>query len=365
MKQLNHVDSQYHDLLFDIMTRGVKKQDRTGVGTYSKFGHMMRFDLRKGFPLVTTKRIYTKAMFHEQLWFLKGGDNIKYLVDNGVRIWNEWPHAAYNKEAALAGGIPLSMPDFVEKIKTDDEFAKKWGDLGPVYGKQWVEWQGHFETFNQIDTVIDQLKNGPDSRRIMVTAWNPAELQDMLLPPCHYAFQLWTRELTAEQRWALDDEFRGVDAYIKKKYGNFPEYYTLKKAADVQEDKSINKIAHEAADELGLPSRGISMMFHMRSVDCFLGMPFDIASYATLLHMFGHVCNMVPEELVITTGDTHIYQNHLEQVKTQLERESFPLPKFRINKTEENANDIYKIKYEDLVVEDYQYHPSIKAPVAV
>lgn len=364
---MNNVDTQYVALLNDILTNGQKKKDRTGVGTYSVFGRQMRFDMREGFPLLTTKKIFTKPMTYEQLWFLRGGDNIKYLVDNGVSIWNEWPHQRYMKEresrelmlktsiknadiyddtpfevknmkARLDEHPPLTLAEFVEKIKTDDEFAKIWGDLGPVYGKQWIDWKktvlseskGETSKFksmqnvsirsvNQIAILIDDLKHNPDSRRHLVTAWNPGELDQQLLPPCHYAFQVWTRELSDEERTNLPPEKREA-------------------------------------------KRGISLMFHMRSVDCFLGMPFDIASYGLLLSMIGHCVNMIPEELIITTGDTHIYLNHLEQVREQMKREPFDLPKLWLNP---EVKDIFDFKYEDIKFIDYKCHASIKGEVAI
>jgi len=308
-----------------------------------------------GFPLLTTKKIFTKAMFHELLWFIKGGDNIKYLVDNNVRIWNEWPHRNYN---TANPDNELTMEEFVENIKTDDEFAAKWGDLGPVYGKQWVDWKGYEQGFkkaymggsdegvNQLDQAIDMLKNNPDSRRIMVTAWNPSDLPKQLLPPCHYAFQIWTKELTAIER---ENYYAGAN--------NYTEEERLE-----MNPNATDEDVHADMDAFGVPKRSISLMFQMRSVDCFLGMPFDIASYAGLLHMIGHCVNMVPDELLVNSGDTHIYLNHLDQVDEQLERTHFELPTLTINT---DTTNIYDIKYEDFVVNDYQCHPSIKAKVAV
>lgn len=373
----NNVDKQYIDLLKDVLENGTKKADRTGVGTYSVFGRMMRFDMSEGFPLLTTKKIFTKAMFHELLWFIKGGDNIKYLVDNDVKIWNEWPYKKFveteKKELedfmkanpdVLIDFQHTTMEQFVQSIKEDKHyfsgeagFAEKWGGLGPVYGKQWVDWQtntfnevapGEFEfgSINQIDQVIDMLKNNPDSRRIMVSAWNPGDLPKQLLPPCHYAFQLWSRELTAVER---------EDYYAKQK--NYTEQERMEMNPNCTDED-----VHEIMNEEGIPKRSVSLMFQMRSVDCLLGMPFDIGSYAGLLTMIAHCTDMVPNELIVNSGDTHIYLNHIEQVKEQITRTHFKLPTISFNPTTKN---IYEIKYEDFVINNYECHPPIKADVAV
>lgn len=348
---MNNVDEQYLNLLRDILDNGQTKKDRTGVGTISVFGRQMRFNMKDGFPLLTTKKIFTKAMIYELLWFLKGGDNIKYLVDNGVNIWNEWPHKRYMSAAMQnSNTLPaLTLNEFVDKIKSDEEFAKKWGDLGPVYGKQWVDWKKYIDvdgeidytSINQMQQIIDDLKKNPDSRRIMATAWNPGELDKQLLPPCHYAFQYWTRELKSQER---------VDLFNKK----------------INQTTEMSKLTlpplSETLEFHNIPKRAISMMFQMRSVDCLLGMPFDIASYGLQLAMVGHCVNMVPEDLIITTGDTHIYLNHLEQVNEQITRDSFELPKLWLNPEVKN---IFDFKYEDIKILDYKSHSAIKAPVAV
>lgn len=351
----NNLDTQYINLLKDVLENGVKKADRTGVGTYSVFGRTMRFNMAEGFPLLTTKKIFTKAMFHELLWFIQGGDNIKYLVDNDVRIWNEWPHQRYND---MNPQKQMEMDEFIKNIKENREFAKTWGDLGPVYGKQWVDWKGHDEGYkhaymqsnspgiNQIDQVIDALKNNPDSRRIMVTAWNPSDLPKQLLPPCHYAFQLWTKELSASER---EDHYAKIHGFTDEQRCEM-------------NPNCIDEEVHAIMDDYGVPKRSLSLMFQMRSVDCFLGMPFDIGSYAGLLTMIAHCVDMVPHELVVNSGDTHIYLNHVEQVKEQIERSHFPLPTLTFNPLTKN---IYEIKYEDFILNDYQCHPSIKADVAI
>ena len=262
---------QYLDLLNRIMTEGVQKEDRTGTGTISVFGHQMRFNLEDGFPLLTTKKLHLKSIIHELLWFLKGDTNVKYLQENGVRIWNEW--------------------------------ADENGDLGHIYGYQWRSWPdyngGHID---QISEVIDQIKNNPDSRRIIVNAWNVADLGNMNLPPCHMFFQFY-----------------------------------------VADGK-------------------LSLQMYQRSADTFLGVPFNIASYALLLLMMAQVTGLKPGEFIHTTGDTHLYVNHLEQVKLQLTREPRSLPKMKINP---EVKSIFDFKYEDFELVDYDPHPHIKGVVAV
>jgi thymidylate synthase len=366
---MNNLDRQYIDLLGDILENGVKKNDRTGTGTYSVFGRTLRFDLSEGFPLLTTKKIHHKAVFHELIWFLQGGDNIKYLVDNDVRIWNEWPYKRYieheeaevNKmrdEGIFVEYQRTTMQDFIEKIKSDDEFAAEWGKLGPVYGKQWRYWLGGTDDgepvyLDQISDIVGLLKNNPDSRRILVSAWNPAEVADMLLPPCHYAFQLWTKELTAKER---EDIYHSSGKPIKL------VAHIMSDSTDVQHDKQVNSHIHQFLDGEGIPRRSVSLMFQMRSVDVMLGWPFDIASYGGLLHILAHCTDMQPGELIINSADTHIYLNHVEQVKLQMTRTPYKLPKLSIAATTKNINEI---RFEDLVITDYECHPAIKAEVAV
>jgi thymidylate synthase len=262
---------QYLTLLQHILNKGVAKSDRTGTGTLSTFGYQMRFDLAEGFPLVTTKKLHVKSIIHELLWFLKGDTNIGYLNENGVRIWDEWADGA--------------------------------GNLGPVYGKQWRSWTGaDGNTIDQISDVIRQLKNNPNSRRMIVSAWNVGELPQMALMPCHALFQFY-----------------------------------------VAEGK-------------------LSCQLYQRSADVFLGVPFNIASYALLTLMLAQVCGLQPGEFIHTFGDVHIYNNHLEQVRLQLSRQPFPLPRMKLN---ENIKDIFAFRYEDFQLENYQFHPAIKAPVAV
>ncbi|WP_026389847.1 thymidylate synthase [[Acholeplasma] multilocale] len=287
---------QYLDLIKDVLENGEKREDRTGTGTISKFGTQSRYDLREGFPMVTTKKVFFKGIVHEILWFISGDTNIKYLVDNGVNIWNEWPYADYQKSEAFQGE---TLAEFIEKIKTDDEFAKQYGDLGPVYGKQWRDFNG----VDQFKKVIDSIKNNPNSRRHIVSAWNPTEVDDMLLPPCHSLFQFYV-----SQEGFLD------------------------------------------------------LQLYQRSGDIFLGIPFNIASYALLLELVAKECGLTARFFVHTIGDAHIYSNHLEQVELQLTREPKQLPKLIINS---EFTNIFDVKYEDIRLEGYESHPRIKGEVAV
>jgi len=262
---------QYHDLLQHILKNGAVKTDRTGTGTISVFGYQMRFDLSEGFPLVTTKKVHLKSIIHELLWFLKGETNIGYLKENGVSIWDEW--------------------------------ADSTGELGPVYGKQWRRWEGKDgKVVDQITDLITQIKKNPDSRRLIVSAWNVAELPEMALMPCHSFFQFY------------------------------------------------------------VANGKLSCQLYQRSADVFLGVPFNIASYALLTHMVAQVCELQPGDFVHTFGDVHIYSNHMEQVKLQLSREPFPLPQLQINPS---VNDIFAFRFEDFTLTNYQCHPAIKAPVAI
>lgn len=259
---------QYLDMLRYVLENGVDKMDRTGVGTRSVFGQQMRFGLSRGFPLMTTKKMHLKSIIHELLWFIKGDTNVKYLQDNGVRIWNEW--------------------------------ADENGDLGPIYGSQWRNWNG--EGIDQLAQVVDKLKNNPNDRRMIVSAWNVSKISEMRLPPCHMMFQFY------------------------------------------------------------VANGKLSCMLYQRSCDMFLGVPFNIASYALLTMMLAQVCNLEPGEFVHTLGDTHIYHNHFEQVKEQLRREPLPLPTMRLNPQVKDINDF---KYEDFTLENYECYGAIKAQVAV
>jgi thymidylate synthase len=340
---MNSLDLRYQKILQDILLEGKEKGDRTGTGTISVFGKQIRHDMSEGFPLLTTKKMAVKTMMTELKWFLKGDTNIKYLVDNGCNVWNGDAYKNYEKYGmANLFGENLTMDEFIEQIKTDDEFAKKWGDLGRIYGAQWREWIGfeqfdnHAETIyvDQIANLIRNIKENPDSRRLMVTAWNPSELHQVVLPPCHYGFQMYTRELSFHERWSL---------YSDKPYdGNG---LGMVNALDFMDDE-------------GIPTRSISLMWNQRSVDTFLGLPFNISSYAALLCLIAEEVGMVAGELVGNLGDTHLYSNHLEQAKEQVSREIYDLP------TVEFSNINILDGEFDYEVKDYKYHPSIKAPLS-
>jgi len=318
----NKLDRDYQELLRDILANGTEKDDRTGTGTISVFGRQIRHNMKDGFPLLTTKKMAIKSIMTELKWFLKGDTNIKYLVENGCNIWNGDAFKNYiSKTNEYKGNWPDTIEEFIERIKTDDEFAEKWGKLGPIYGKQWRDWGG----IDQIANLINDLKTNPDSRRLMVNAWNVGDQPDMVLPPCHYGFQVYTRKLTTEERIA-EFERRG---YIK------------------------NEDSFELA-----PTRAISLMWNQRSVDTFLGLPFNITSYGMLLHLIAKECNMVAEELIANLGDVHIYKNHLKAVKTQLSRQPYGLPKL----TKLNSN-LLEGEF-DYTIEYYESHPRIEAPLS-
>jgi thymidylate synthase len=291
---------QYHDLVQHIIDNGYWKDDRTGTGTYSVFGYQMRFNLEAGFPLVTTKKLFTKAIIHELLWFLNGDSNIQYLCQNGVRIWDDWPFATYKKSAEYAGE---DIKAFAQRVATDEAFAKQWGELGPVYGYQWRSWPiPSGGSVDQIANLIQQIKTNPNSRRLIVSAWNVPYIDTMALPPCHTMFQ----------------------------------FYVL--------------------------NGKLSCQLYQRSADVFLGVPFNIASYALLTMMVAQVTGLGLGDFVHTFGDVHLYSNHLEQAKLQLSRDCRPLPKMRINP---EVKSIFDFKYEDFALENYDPHPHIAGEVAV
>ena len=286
---------QYLDLCKTILEKGIKKEDRTGTGTISYFGYQMRFDLSEGFPLLTTKRVHLKSIIHELLWFISGDTNIKYLVDNDVRIWNDWPYAAYQKSSEYQNE---TIEEFALKIKESSEFAKKWGNLGPVYGKQWRNFGG----VDQLEDLINQIKTNPTSRRLIISAWNPAEIKDMALPPCHCFMQFYVNN---------------------------------------------NKL---------------SCQLYQRSADVFLGVPFNIASYALFTMMIAQVCNLELGDFVHTIGDAHIYLNHLEQINKQLTRTPRQLPTMKINP---EIKSIYDFRFDDFELVGYDPYKGIKGKVAV
>ncbi len=288
---------QYLDLLRYILENGVKKEDRTGTGTISVFGYQTRYDLSKSFPLLTTKKVYLRGIIHELLWFLKGDTNIRYLVLNKVNIWNDWPFRRYKQSSQYKRE---TIKEFAQKIADDEDFAKKWGELGPVYGKQWRD----FEGIDQIKWVVDEIKRNPNSRRLIVSSWNPPEIKEMTkagLPPCHTLFQFY-----------------------------------------VNDGK-------------------LSCQLYQRSADVFLGVPFNIASYSLLTMMIAEVTGLEPGEFIHTLGDAHLYLNHLEQTKLQLSREPRKLPTMNIKQ----RKSIFDYKFQDFELQDYNPHPPIKGLIAV
>jgi len=412
---MNSIDKQYQSLLQSILDFGVVKQDRTGTGTKSIFGYTIRHNMQEGFPLLTTKKMFFKGIVTELIWFLRGDTNIKYLLDNDCHIWDGDAHKNYQK---WAGKDALDIKQFAERIKTDSDFAGVYGNLGPIYGKQWRSWgknerielvdnnRGDYEYekitttgIDQIAILINDLKTNPDSRRLMVSAWNVGEIDSMVLPPCHYGFQVYTRELSGEERWEL----------LRKRVGDD----IFKNWVD-----DIMPFGGGLSEELhvyNIPTRAISLMWNQRSVDTFLGLPFNIASYGLLLEIIAKSVNMVPDELIGNLGDVHLYSNHVEQAKEQIgalsimdrielaskkyenfdildfgipfhcshemideyypvprsKREPFPLPTIKHLKSDE----FYKSLSEDLslfehletgdfVLENYQSHPGIKAPLS-
>jgi thymidylate synthase len=363
---MNKLDKVYQDLLQDILENGTIKETRNG-GTISVFGRQIRHKMSDGFPLLTTKKMYFKGIVTELLWFLRGDTNIKYLVDNGCHIWDGDAYKNYSKQIIAnnlhllpASDLPSTQEEFINKIKTDDEFAKKWGELGPVYGKQWRKWSTTskmikrgpskldvsivYEPLDQIANLINDLKTNPDSRRLMVNAWNVGELDQMVLPPCHYGFQVYTRELSISDR---------VNLFMQgKKVARFLEKITAKDLA-----------------ETNIPTRAISLMWNQRSVDTFLGLPFNIASYGLLLEIIAKEVNMVPDELIGNLGDTHLYLNHIDQAKEQIGRTSFELPTLKFNpiflaNLEHKGFDEAINGQINFELENYQSHPTIKAPLS-
>ena len=352
MGLINNLDKQYTDLLQDILENGIKKETRNGR-TISVFGRQIRHNMSEGFPLLTTKKMPFKTIVTELLWFLQGNTNIKYLVDNNCHIWDGDAYKNYITKINMRPGVPmvefLEQTEFINKIKTDDEFAKKWGELGPIYGKQWRSWgskkeygQGESIMYggqDQISRLIYELTNNPDSRRLMVSAWNVGELDQMVLPPCHYGFQVYTRKLSFDERYKL---YTGSDKTWEEGGGNaFGKISGL----DIMDDKNI-------------PTRAISLMWNQRSVDTFLGLPFNIASYGLLLMMIADEVNMVPDQLIGNLGDVHLYSNHIEQAKEQIEREPMKLPTVGVR------DGIYCSSHYDVLLFDYESHPTIKAPLS-
>jgi thymidylate synthase len=324
---MNNIDKQYQQLLKDIIEYGVEKNDRTGTGTKSIFGYTIRHNMKEGFPLLTTKKMHWKSIVTELLWFLRGDTNIKFLLDYDCHIWDGDAYKRYERARTWELQDTPPMNEFIKKIKTDDEFAKTWGELGPIYGKQWREWNG----IDQIQKLIDELKVNPDSRRLMVSAWNVGELDQMVLPPCHYGFQVYTRPTTREEKIVNPGKYRAI-----------------------------------------------SLMWNQRSVDTFLGLPFNIASYALLLEIIAKEVNMIPDELIGNLGDTHLYLNHIEQAKEQISRTSFDLPTIQITERNWYQHELVKERLGEKTLDEklksyrpdcfeligYESHPKIKAPLS-
>jgi thymidylate synthase len=352
---MNNIEIQYQQLLGDILENGVEKKDRTGTGTLSVFGRQIRHKMSEGFPLLTTKKMAWKTMVTELLWFLRGDTNIKFLLDYDCHIWDGDAYKNYTNKFLGYEDVP-SKEELIKEIKTNNEFAKKWGELGPIYGKQWRSWGDgdeyvdgivymKYPPIDQITNLVNELKTNPDSRRLMVSAWNVGELDQMVLPPCHYGFQVYTRELSIEEQ---------VRAYEKMGY-----------------TKNIDPLDYA-------PKRAISLMWNQRSVDTFLGLPFNIASYALLLEIIAREVNMVPDELIGNLGDVHLYKNHIEQAKEQMHRRPYDLPSVRISernwyqheKVKEHLGEktfsekILSYRPDCFELIGYESHPKIKAPLS-
>jgi thymidylate synthase len=374
---MNSIDSQYTELLNHILHFGIDKKDRTGTGTKSIFGWQIRHNMKEGFPLLTTKKMAWKTMVTELLWFLRGDTNIKFLLDYDCNIWNGDAYKRYKStnpdnlrnyemfetvDELTKTYTYFTQEEFINKIKTNDEFAKKWGKLGPIYGKQWRNWDSKSvfykgtEYVDQIENLISELKTNPDSRRLMVSAWNVGELDQMVLPPCHYGFQVYTRELILNERRSWCKSNNVILEHLEAGLEN------------EEDDMRANRV----------PTRAISLMWNQRSVDTFLGLPFNIASYALLLEIIAKEVNMVPDELIGNLGDVHLYNNHIEQAKEQITRTPYELPKVQI--TERNwymheavkeylgkktfSEKILSYRPDCFELIDYQSHPKIKAPLS-
>jgi thymidylate synthase len=338
--KLNNLDTRYQALLQDILDNGVDKTDRTGTGTTSVFGRQIRHKMSEGFPLLTTKKMAWKSIVTELIWFLRGDTNIKYLVDNNCHIWDGDAYKRYmnvydieSRENTYALEelhmlSDLTKEEFINRVKTDEKFAKKWGELGPIYGKQWRNWNEFSEPgwnsfkIDQIQNLINELKTNPDSRRLMVSAWNVGQLDEMVLPPCHYGFQVYTRPTTREEKITNPGKYRAI-----------------------------------------------SLIWNQRSVDTFLGLPFNIASYGLLLEIIAKAVDMVPDELIGNLGDTHLYSNHIEQAKEQIWRTAYELPTLQLNpiflaNLEHKGLDEALNGQINFQLENYQSHPAIKAPLS-
>jgi thymidylate synthase len=404
---MNKLDKDYQALLQDILDNGVEKKDRTGTGTISVFGRQIRHNMKEGFPLLTTKKMAFKTMVTELLWFLRGDTNIKYLVDNDCHIWNGDAYKNFLMNHPPHDRLE-TKEEFINKIKTDDNFARKWGELGPIYGAGWRKWNvdtsylGNGEwteskEIDQIQNLINDLKTNPDSRRLMVSAWNVGELDQMVLPPCHYGFQVYTRELKLTERLRFIETLNLLEIFEKE----------LSISLETNPHHNIKDFRKDFCNKHNIPTRAISLMWNQRSVDTFLGLPFNIASYGLLLEIIAKVVNMVPDELIGNLGDVHLYSNHIEQAKEQIgreltleerngiqistndyqsyytkdeldenniptrTREPYPLPTLKHMKTDEfykalseDASVFTHLDPTDFQVENYQAHAHIKAPLS-
>ena len=401
----NKLDKQLKELYEKILSEERFKTDRTGVGTKSIFGHQMRFNMQDGFPLTTLRKIHVKSLIHELLWFLGsfdeeykkfGNTNIRYLLKNGVTFWTEWCYKNYYaaklkkyqqndlKDSKTVKKFRfLNQKDFEKKIISDDDFALKWGDLGPVYGKQWTDWGGYNELvektqlfketkgeqiivdklgwqnvylkgINQIDNLIDRIIDDPDSRRLLVNAWNVSDLDDMLLPPCHLLFQFYTKIITMEERIEYCEntyENEDVDNYMLK--NNIENWEEIKR--DPRKQIKI-------LDHFNVPERKMDLQLYQRSQDCYLGQGYNVAMYSLLLHMVAQCTNMIPNDFIQTIGDAHIYSNAVDATEELLKREIRPLPKLWINPDIQN---MYGFRFEDIKILDYDPHQNIKVDVAI
>jgi thymidylate synthase len=389
---MNNLDARYQALLEDILQWGVEKKDRTGTGTISVFGRQIRHKMSEGFPLLTTKKLHWNSVVTELLWFLRGETNIKFLLDYDCHIWDgdaykryitHWGNPIDPINYELYGPNTTmncfhedkrlyTKEEFVKQIKTDETFAKQWGDLGPIYGKQWRKWElpnysvehveyGHDNNLyiDQIQNLINELKTNPDSRRLMVSAWNVGELDQMVLPPCHYGFQVYTRKLSFDERYRI---YSGSSHTWEESGGNT---YGKINGLDMMDDANI-------------PTRTISLMWNQRSADTFLGLPFNIASYGLLLSIIAKEVNMIPEDLIGNLGDVHLYLNHLEQAKEQISRTPYELPTIQITERNWYMHEKVKEHLGEKTLDEklksyrpdcfeligYESHPKIKAPLS-
>jgi len=369
---MNNLDRKYQELLSEIINYGVEKRDRTGTGTISIFGKQFKHNMWEGFPLLTTKKMAWKSIVTELLWFLRGDTNIQYLVENGCHIWDGDAYQNYLKNSSTSlDGMYLSKEEFIHHIKENKQWGSKWGELGPIYGKQWRSWKSYRklpkddyttdyredDPIDQIQNLISELKTNPDSRRLMVNSWNVGELDKMVLPPCHYGFQIYTAKIPHHNRERLLRERMGETRYQSAVDdcvpfgGGLSEYY----------------------DSYKIPERTISLMWNQRSVDTFLGLPFNIASYGLLLEIIAREVNMIPDQLIGNLGDVHLYKNHIEQAKEQIGREPLGLPKLKFSPIQlanfEHRIDTFSDRIKEsqpyqFIIEEYKSHPGIKAPLS-